>query len=654
MASIRQRPALAFSSGVPEHVLFEALLADVAARFADIQAAEAIAEIERALARLIDFFGYDRGTYSEFETDSTLQVRASAAARGFAPNPQGQFGADFAWFVGALRAGKVVALPRLPEDLPPQAKAEAEYCARIGLRSHLSIPLRARGRVVGVISFARLRAEASGWSAETITRLTILGEIFAGTLARARSEEEAHRLRVRFWHADRVARVGALTAAIAHEINQPLAAILSNAQAGLANLDRGEARPEVIREILEAVVRDDKRAAETIRTMRAFLRQDEGSRERIDLAEALREALQLLATELGRQGIRIETRLEPGCWVRADKTQIEQVALNLVLNAAAAMQACPPGERVLRLRAGRVDDGRIAVEVDDTGPGIPAEHIDAVFEPFWTTRKNGLGLGLAICRSIVEAHDGAIRAVPNAGRGVTLRFELAADAGAGGSPGAERPAEPARAAAAAGPAICVIDDDAAVRESLERLLSAQGRAVVCYASADEFLERAPAAEIGCLLLDNQMPGVSGRELQERLAARGTPPPIVFLTGHGSLAIGVAAMKRGAVDFLVKPVEAGALAAAVGRAFARHAGERSRSLEREACQVRLERLSARERQVMDEVVRGRLNKQIAADLDIALQTVKQHRARVMDKMEVGSVAELVRVCETSGLLNPRGP
>ena len=151
-----------------------------------------------------------------------------------------------------------------------------------------------------------------------------------------------------------------------------------------------------------------------------------------------------------------------------------------------------------------------------------------------------------------------------------------------------------------------------------------------------------------------MPGMSGRELQERLAGRGAPPPIVFLTGHGDLATGVEAMKRGAVDFLVKPVEAGGSAVAVGKAFARHAGERVRALEREAYTARLERLSARERQVMDEVVRGRLNKQIAADLDIALQTVKQHRARVMDKMEARSVAELVRVCEASGLLSRPAP
>ena len=488
MASIH-RPAVALSAGLPEQVLFEALLADVAARFADVPATEAVAEVERALARLVDFFGYDRGTYSEVAADGTLQVCASAAAAGFAPIPQGEYGANLPWFSDALRAGK--------------RRRPAAACPRACRRRRRPRPSIARGSGCARTSpFRCARAAASpaccrsrGCAGGRLVRRDDHPPHHPGRGLRqhpgARPLGGGGAPAARAVLARRPGRRASatLTAAIAHEINQPLAAILSNAQAGLANLGRGEARPEVMREILEAVVRDDKRAAETIRTMRAFLRQDEGGRERIDLAEALREVLQLLATELGRQGIRIETRLEPGCWVKADKTQLEQVAVNLVLNAAAAMQACPPGERRLRLRAGPADHGRIAVEVDDAGPGIPAQHIDAVFEPFWTTRKNGLGLGLAICRSIVEAHGGAIRAVPNAGRGVTFRFELAADAG--GQQGAEHPAPPAelgRTPAAAGPVVCVIDDDAAVRESLVRLLSAQGRSVVSYASADEFLE----------------------------------------------------------------------------------------------------------------------------------------------------------------------
>jgi FixJ family two-component response regulator len=145
-----------------------------------------------------------------------------------------------------------------------------------------------------------------------------------------------------------------------------------------------------------------------------------------------------------------------------------------------------------------------------------------------------------------------------------------------------------------------------------------------------------------------MPGMSGLELMEQLSSRGLAPPVVFLTGNGDVATSVDAMKLGALDFLVKPVEDAVLVAVVRNALARHAGERKRVLEREACRALIGRLSAREREVLAHVARRRLNKQIAADLGIAEQTVKQHRGRVMEKLQVRSVPDLVRVCEASGL------
>jgi FixJ family two-component response regulator/signal transduction histidine kinase len=636
-----------------DRLAFERLLADLASRFADVPPAAVVAEIERALARLVEFFGYDRCTYSEFDADGTLNVVCSAASRGISPHKLGPLYRKESWFAGELLAGRPIVLPALPKGLPPHAKEEAGNVRRTGLRAHLSIPLHVRGRTTGVLSFGGFR-QARDWPGDLITRLTIIAQVFASAAARARSEDEAQQLRSRLWHADRVARVGALTAAIAHEINQPLAAILSNAQAGLANLVRGEARPEALRSILEAVVRDDKRAAETIRSMRALLRRDEGSRSRIDLARTLHGVLALLAAELARKEIRTEARLEPGCWVMANKTQVEQVALNLLLNAVEAMAATPGEARLLRLSAARTGDGRVAVEVCDAGDGIAAEHLPKVFEPFWTTRKEGLGLGLAICRSIVEAHGGAISVVPNAGRGATFRFELPAEATEEVLEGQESqiPQLQTEPAALAGPMVCVIDDDPSVRESLVRLLSAEGWTAVSFASAGDFLRRQPLAAVGCLLLDHQMPGMSGLELQQHLADYGAAPPVVFLTGHGDVAAGVHAMKLGAIDFLAKPVDAALLLAAVGKALARRAAERERLRSRDALLARLGRLSAREREVMTHVVRGRLNKQIAADLHIALQTVKQHRSRVMEKMQVGSVAELVQVCEAAGALPAR--
>ena len=631
-----------------ERLVFENLVADLSARFANVSHDGIVAEIATALRRLVETLGYDRCTYTEFAPDGTLHVLCSAAVGGIEPLPRGPF-VGRPWLVGEIRAGRVVALTNLPDELPPEAAMEAERVRRIGLRSHLSIPLRVGGRVVGALSFGGLR-RARTWPGEVITRLTIIGGMFSSTLVRARSEDEAQRLRGRLWHADRVARTAALTAAIAHELNQPLAAILSNAQAGLRYLERGAIGPEEMRAILEAVVRDDKRAADTIRTMRALLRHDETGRARIDVAAALREVLQLLAAELRRQGVRVETELGTNCWAVADKVQIEQVALNLILNAGAAMQACPRDDRVLHVSVSRTDNGRVAVAVRDAGVGIAAEHRDAVFEPFWTTRREGLGLGLAVCRSIVQAHRGTIAVEANADRGVTFRFGLPAaadDAVADGPPA--RAATPVARVAVAGPTVCVVDDDAAVRGGLVRQLAAEGWNARAYASATEFLERAPLAEVGCILLDNRMPGMSGIELLERLAGGGIAPPVVFLSGNGDVETGVEAMKLGAVDFLVKPVDGDALIAAVRKALERHAGERKRSLEREACRVLVRRLSTREREVLKHVLRGRLNKQIAADLDIAEQTVKQHRGRVMEKVEVRSVAELVRVCEAAGFL-----
>ena len=634
-----------------DRLAFERMLVEVTSRFADVPPEAMVGEVEKTLKRLVAFFGYDRCSYGEFGPDGALNVLCSASGQGVKPHALGPFGEDKAWFLGELRAGRPIVLPALPKGLPPHAKAEAAYIRRAGVRSHLSIPLHARGRTIGVLSFAGFR-KARDWPADVVTRLTIFAELFASALARARSAEEARQLRTRFWHADRVARVGALTAALAHEINQPLAAILSNAQAGLANLGRGELGPEALREILEAVVRDNNRAAGTIRTMRAFLRRDDSGRERLDLAAALREVVALLSSELVRQGIRVETDLAPACWVMANRTQIEQVVLNLVLNAAAAMEPRPAQERVLRVSAARTAGGTVAVEVRDSGVGIAAEHLDSVFEPLWTTRKGGLGLGLPICRSIVEAHDGAIRVEPNPDRGVTFHFELAAEPAANAlqdptEAGRDRALLRPEAPAAAGPEVCIVDDDPAVRAGVARLFAAEGFATVSYPSALEFLAGAPEREAACLVLDNRMPGMSGLELLRRLAGQPGAPFVVFLTGSSDLAAGVEAMKLGAIDFIEKPADGERLVAAVRKALATHAAQRAEAREHDAHLARLGRLSARELEVMQHVIRGRLNKQIAADLDIALQTVKQHRSRVMEKMGVRSVAELVRVCDAAG-------
>ena len=640
--------------GAPDRKLDDDdLLADLSLRLANVAFDGIEAQLESALAQLVEHLGYDRCTYGELALDGSFTIVCSVAAAGLEPLPRGPRISDEPWLIDQIRAGRVVALPDLPNGLPGEAATDAEHCRRIGLKSHLSIPLHVGGRIVGALSFGGLR-HAYRWPEQTIARLRVIGELLAGAIARTRSEEEARRLRGRLWHVDRAARIAALGAGIAHELNQPLAAILSNAQAGLAYLEHGEPSTGQMRAILKAVVRDAKRAAETIRSMRALLRRDEMERERIDVAATLREVLVLLTVELRHQGVRVEADLARGCWAIADKAQIEHVALNLVMNAAAAMQACPRDQRVLQVSVADDGKGRIVVAVRDRGPGIAPEHREAVFEPFWTARSEGLGLGLPICRAIVQAHGGRIAAVSNPDRGVTLRFELPSVAAAGAECHTDVPAEaPPSAVAASAPAVCVVDDDAAVRESLCRLLAGAGWKASAFASADEFLGRAALADVDCIVLDHRMPGVSGLELLEHLARDGETPPVVFLSGDNEAETGVAAMKLGAVDYLVKPADGEAVVAAIRKALARHAALRQRRLDRAACRERVDLLSAREREVMVQVIRGRLNKQIAADLGIAEQTVKQHRGRVMEKIGVRSVPDLVHVCEVAGVVDAAG-
>ena len=193
-----------------------------------------------------------------------------------------------------------------------------------------------------------------------------------------------------------------------------------------------------------------------------------------------------------------------------------------------------------------------------------------------------------------------------------------------------------------GSIVYVVDDDASFRKAVSRLLRSAGLEVETLASAQEFLEHPVVDRPSCLVLDVRMPGPSGMDLQAALQEAGRDIPIVFMTGHGDVSTGVRAMKGGAVDFLEKPFRAPELLACVQRGLARSQQSRVERAERAAIERRFATLTARERDVLRLVVTGLLNKQIAGELGIAEKTVKIHRGHVMQKMEAGSVAELVRM------------
>jgi RNA polymerase sigma factor (sigma-70 family) len=198
------------------------------------------------------------------------------------------------------------------------------------------------------------------------------------------------------------------------------------------------------------------------------------------------------------------------------------------------------------------------------------------------------------------------------------------------------------------PTVFLVDDEASVLKALSRLLRSAGLNVETFGSPQEFLQRHDSHAPGCLVLDVAMPGLNGLDLQRALAAKGTELPIIFLTGRGDIPMSVEAMKQGAVDFLTKPTNDEDLLAAVRAGIDKDRANRQAGAERSRIQQQLATLTPRELEVLHHIIAGKLNKQVADELGIVEKTIKVHRARVMKKMNVQSLAELVRVAEHAGI------
>jgi C4-dicarboxylate-specific signal transduction histidine kinase len=225
---------------------------------------------------------------------------------------------------------------------------------------------------------------------------------------------------------DRSSRLGELTATLAHELNQPLAAILSNAQAALRFLASGKNDPELSREILQNIVQDDKRAADIIRSLRSMVKKGESKKEPIDINSLLHEIINIAQGSLLVHDISVETDLHKNLpLVIGNKTQIQQVALNLITNAMDALAQSPPDKRKIIVKTELIE-GFVRVAVHDYGPEISTEQPEKIFEPFYTTKSNGLGMGLAVCKSIITDHGGNIWAERNPEGGEIFFFSLKA------------------------------------------------------------------------------------------------------------------------------------------------------------------------------------------------------------------------------------
>jgi signal transduction histidine kinase len=242
---------------------------------------------------------------------------------------------------------------------------------------------------------------------------------------RRHAEVVAHRHLATMAHMDRLAGLGQLTASLAHELHQPLGAILRNSEAAKLLLSSGRFSPDELREIIDDIHRDDKRAGEIIRRMKALLRKRELNYEVIDVNDVVRETLDLVGPAAKNKGVQLDTTLAASAVVRADRIHVQQVLLNILLNGLDALAGMPADQRRMTVTTG-AGNGFVDVAVRDSGPGISEASIAEIFEPFVSTKSDGMGIGLAIARSIVEAHHGQIVASNNPDRGATIRFSLPA------------------------------------------------------------------------------------------------------------------------------------------------------------------------------------------------------------------------------------
>jgi C4-dicarboxylate-specific signal transduction histidine kinase len=404
--------------------LFEQQLAELSATFVSLPADQVAYQIDWALQRLLEALGVDRTSITELSPDGLrLELTHSQSRPGTPPIASGDLAASLPWYFRMVQRGELLQWERLPEDLPPEATAEREYVARTGLRSALTVPFRVGDRVLGAIGFATLRRELR-WTPRLVRSVRLIGEVFANALARKQAWYEQLHLREQLAHTARVNTMGEVVASIAHEVNQPLFAIVSNARAAGVHLSRDVPDLAEIGAALEDIVQDANRASTVIARVRSFLQRRSPEQVPLDVNAVVESVRTLLGPELSRRRLRLAVELAPSLpSVRGDLVQLQQVLVNLVMNGADAMDGVDPSRRILEVRTVAETD-RVRIDVLDQGPGLDPEIREKLFDPFFTTKPYGLGMGLAICKSIVEAHGGRIQPLEGGTGGTTMQVWL--------------------------------------------------------------------------------------------------------------------------------------------------------------------------------------------------------------------------------------
>jgi signal transduction histidine kinase len=326
-----------------------------------------------------------------------------------------------------------LAASRLPTHIPELTAVEGDRrddfwiaAVNAGFRTGLVVPLLKDNEIVGMIILARKQVQPF-----TDKQISLFGDFAAQAtiaLESTRRERQYREAQVALAHANRVATMGQLTASIAHEIKQPIATAHNNARAALNFLDKSPPDVAEVREALTCIVDDTDRASYVVDRIGSLVKKAPPRKEVVDLNAAILEVTVLTRSEAVKTGVRVGTKLAAELpRIPCDRVQLQQVMLNLIVNAIQSMSGVEDGNRELHISTVRIEPEGVCVAVRDTGHGLRPESLPRLFEPFYTTKPDGMGMGLSVCRSIVEAHGGRLWATGCEPRGALFQFTVPAD-----------------------------------------------------------------------------------------------------------------------------------------------------------------------------------------------------------------------------------
>jgi len=588
-----------------------------------IQAEEALSDSETRLATILDI-----------SAEAIISIDEDQRIRLFNQGAQKTFGYE---------AREVIGKP-LEILLPKQfSSVHRKHVEKYSQSSEPSRLMSQRAEILGLKKDGtQFPATASISRIESQGKITLT--VYLRDISKIRKfEHTVQKHREELAHLNRLGVMGEVSTSLAHELNQPLASVLLNAQVLNRQCQTGSPFPEEGEAIIADLISDAKRAGEVIQQLKVLLKPGELHKETLDINQIVVEIEHLLRSELLFHQIKLTMELAPDLpAVTGIHIQMQQILLNFIMNAVDAMDGVDPGDRRLLLRTRHPAPTEVELCVQDSGTGFKKKSIKQLFKPFYTTKKNGMGMGLAISQTIANNHGGRLWAEQKKGGGATFYMTLPV---ASAEVAAESSFEHEHKNKIEEPDIAtafIVDDDLSVLKALSRLIESAGYLVETFTSAEAFLQREHYTGYGCLVVDLHMPGKSGIDLQTELNTRKYTMPMIFVTGAGDTSSGVTAMKRGAMDFLEKPVDGEKLLGLIARAIKIDFQARDHFTRHRSAKEKIATLTPREAEVMELVVKGRLNKQTAHTLGISEKTVKVHRARVMQKLEVRSLAELIHV------------